>query len=40
MRRLVDATLVLALLAACQPGVAPLSDQDVAALNAFESRTR
>lgn len=35
MRRLFLATLALSLLAACQPGVAPLSDEDVAAIRAL-----
>ena len=33
MRRLVFAVLSLALLTGCQPGVAPLTDEDIAALN-------
>ncbi len=33
MRRLVFAVLSLAFLAACQPGVAPLTDEDITALN-------
>jgi len=33
MRRITLSVLSLAFLAACQPGVAPLSDEDVAALN-------
>jgi ketosteroid isomerase-like protein len=37
MRRLVLAVLSLAFLAACQPGVAPLTDEDIAALNALRA---
>jgi uncharacterized protein (TIGR02246 family) len=36
MRRFVFAGFALSLLAACQPGAAPLSDEDIAALNALK----
>jgi len=35
MRRLALSVLPLAFLAACQPGVAPLTDEDIATLNAL-----
>ena len=37
MRRLALAVLSLAFLAACQPGVAPLTHEDIAALNALRA---
>ena len=37
MRRLTLAVLSLAFLAACQPGVAPLSDEDIAALRDLQA---
>ena len=37
MSRLVLAAFALAFLAACQPGVAPLTDEDIAALNALRA---
>jgi len=37
MRRLALAVLALAFLAACKPGVAPLTDEDIAALDALRA---